>query len=106
MKKNAILFSKIDREDGWISGGMSFKVEDTSSYESAYNELKVKLESPELVAHIIDDRSLEDDLFTDYDNTDFKFKTTRFEYGLVYVFENTDGDEAEYKFSCDFIIAN
>ena len=49
MEKNAILFSKIDREDSWICGGIAFKVENTNTYENAYNEIKDKLEFPDTV---------------------------------------------------------
>lgn len=44
-KKNAILFSKVDREDYWVCGGIVFKVENTGTYEDAYNEIKDKLET-------------------------------------------------------------
>jgi|SanBayMetagenome_1026888.scaffolds.fasta_scaffold04994_5 hypothetical protein len=101
MNVNAILFSKIDVEDSWVCGGMVFKVSNTNTYEEAYNEIKSKLEQPELVNHIIEDRCLLNDLFN-CDNT-FKFVRTYWHFGLFFVFENKDGEECEYRMSADFV---
>jgi hypothetical protein len=101
MEKNAILFSKVDREDAWVCGGIVFKVSNTNTYEEAYNEIKNKLEQQDLVNHIVEDRCLMDDLF-DGDNT-FKFVRTYWQFGLFFVFENNDGEEREYRMSADFV---
>lgn len=101
MEKNAILFSKVDREDAWVCGGIVFKVSNTNTYEEAYNEIKNKLEQPDLISHIVEDRCLLDDLF-DGDNT-FKFVRTYWQFGLFFVFENNNGDEREYRMSADFV---
>jgi len=103
MKKNAILFSKVDTEDAWVCGGIVFKVSNTATYEGAYNEIKDRLEEPEMIEHIIEDRHLLDDLF-DGDET-YKFVRTLWRFGLCFVFENVDGDEKEYKMSADFVWA-
>lgn len=101
MKKNAILFAKVDREDYWVTGGLVFKVENTSFYEDAYNEVKERLETPEMIEHIIGDRCLVDDLF-EGDET-FKFVKTYWRYSLYFVFENEEGEQKEYRMSADFV---
>lgn len=101
MKKNAILFSKVDREDAWVCGGIVFKVSNTNTYEEAYNEIKNKLEQPDLIGHIVEDRCLLDDLF-DGDET-FRFVRTYWQFGLFFVFENNEGEEMEYRMSADFV---
>ncbi len=101
MEKNAILFSKVDREDAWVCGGIVFKVSNTNTYEEAYNEIKNKLEQPDLVNHIVEDRCLLDDLF-DGDNS-FRFVRTYWQFGLFFVFENNDGEEKEYRMSADLV---
>lgn len=100
MKRNAIIFNTVDREDYWVKG-LVFKVKNTNTYEDAYNEVKKKLESPNLVKYIIDDWHLIDDLF-DNDET-FKFKRTYWQYGLYFEFENSIGDIVEHKFAADFV---
>jgi hypothetical protein len=99
--KNAILFSRVDKEDYWVSGGLVFKVQNTGTYEDAYNEIKNKLEAPELIAYIIEDRCLLDDLF-DNDET-FKFVKTYWKFGLYFVFENSEGEEVEERYSAYFV---
>ena len=101
MEKNAILFSKVDREDAWVCGGIVFKVSNTNTYEEAYNEIKNKLEQHDLVNHIVEDRCLLDDLF-DGDNS-FRFVRTYWQFGLFFVFENNDGEEKEYRMSADLV---
>lgn len=102
MKKNAILFSNVDREDYWVSGGICFKVENTGTYVDAFNEIKHKLETPEMIQYIIDDYSLLSDLF-EGDET-YKLVTTVWkDFSLVFVFENSEGDTKEHKKSANFI---
>jgi hypothetical protein len=100
-KKNTILFSKVDREDGWVCGGLAFRVKNTETYEDAYNEIKHKLESPEVIEHVIKNRCLLDDLF-DGDES-FKFVETYWAHGLWFIFKNDDEEEAEYRMSANFI---
>ena len=102
MEKNAILFSKVDREDAWVCGGIVFKVSNTNTYEEAYNEIKNKLEQPDLISYIVEDECLLDDLF-DGDET-FKFVRTYWQFGLFFVFENNQGEEREYRMSADFVL--
>ena len=99
--KNAILFSKIDREDAWVGGGLVFKVKNTNTYKDSYNEIKSKLETEEMINHIVEDRCLLDDLF-DGDES-FKFVKTYWSGGLYFVFENNDGEEVEYRMSADYV---
>lgn len=96
--KNSILFSDIDREDGWVSSALCFQLEniDSLSYEDCYEELKPKLESDEIVQFVIEDNCLDCDLFGD-DET-FKFKSTYWDYALVYEFENSDEEVVEFRF--------
>lgn len=98
--KKAILFSDVDREDGWVCGGMAFSVSSVT-YPDAYNELKAKLESKEIVDLVIENRCLLSDLFNG--DTSYRFTKTTFTYRLTYHFVNSVGDEVECKFSCDFI---
>ena len=102
MEKNAILFSKVDREDAWVCGGIVFKVSNTNTYEEAYNEIKNKLEQPDLISYIVEDECLLDDFF-DGDET-FKFVRTYWQFGLFFVFENNQGEEREYRMSADFVL--
>lgn len=100
-KKNAILFSKVDREDFWVSGGLVFKVENTKTYRESYEEIKSKLESEDVINHVIEDRCLLDDLF-DGDES-FKFLKTYWDMGLYFVFENKEGEQVEYRMSADYV---
>ena len=106
MKNNSIIFASIDREDYWVSSGLCFKLSEKSlkeSYEDNYNELKAKLESKEVVAYVIEDNSLEYDLFED--ESKIKFVRTYWAYGLVYEFENEEGETAEFEFKqTDYIL--
>lgn len=102
MKKNAILFSKVDNEDFWVCGGIVFKVENTATYEDAYNEVKHKLESPEIIDYIVEDRCLLDDLF-DGDET-YKFIESRWCRGLYLTFKNDSGEEVDYRMFTDFVV--
>jgi hypothetical protein len=99
--KNAILFSKIDREDAWVCGGIVFKVKNTNTYEDSYNEIKLKLEAEDVINYIVEDGYLVDDLF-DGDES-FKFVKTYWSKGLYFVFENNDGDELKYRMSADYV---
>lgn len=101
MEKNAILFGVVDREDYWVTGGLVFKVKSTDTYKDAFNEIKHKLEAPEMVEYIIEDRCLFDDLF-DGDMT-FTFDRVEFSTRLTYYFKNSEGDEVKYSFSPDFV---
>lgn len=102
MKKNAILFSNVDREDYWVSGGICFKVDNTGAYEEAYKEIKHKLETPEMIKYITEDYCLLSDLF-EGDET-YKLITTAWKNcSLVFVFENSEGDIKEHKKSANFI---
>ena len=102
MKRNAILFSKVDREDGWVTSGLVFKVTNTSTYEDAYNEIKDKLESKEVIDYIIEEACLADYLF-DNDET-FELVETNYYRSLCLTFQNSEGEEVEYKMSADFVL--
>lgn len=108
MKQNAILFSKVDREDNWVTGALVFKVKNTKTYEDSYNELKAKLEDPKLIAHIIDDNCLDADLFLDEEENEdktFKFKCTSWKnHQLCYEFENSEGYVVEHNFQADHVL--
>lgn len=104
MKRNAILFSRVDREDLWVSSGIVFKVNNTSTYEEAYDEIKHQLETPEMIAYVIEDNCLEDDLF-DGDET-FKFSHTYWANALYFVFTNEEGCEVEHRMAPDFVLVN
>lgn len=99
--KNAILFSKIDIEDAWVCGGLVFKVENTKTYQDSYNEIKSKLETEEVINHIVEDRHLLNGLFNG--DKSFKFVKTYWCIGLCFVFENNDGEELEYRMSADYV---
>jgi len=104
VSKNSILFSIIDREDGWVSSALCLECDQSLNYEDAYKSLKEKLESPEVVQYVIDDYCLECDLFDAYfdheeDHPEFKFKKTYWKHGLIYVFETEDEDVVEHKFT-------
>lgn len=101
INKNAILFSQIDSEDSWVCGGLVFKVETTLTYEDSYNEIKSKLETDEVINQVIEDNCLLFDLF-DNDDT-YKFVRTYWCRGLYFVFQNSDGDEVEYRMSADYV---
>jgi hypothetical protein len=98
---NAILFSKVDKEDYWVCGGIVFKVENTNTYADAYNEIKHKIESPEVIEYIIKSRDLLNNLFEDDES--YKFMQTRFQCGLYFVFQNSEGNIIEYRMSADFV---
>lgn len=95
--KTAILFSKKDREDGWVTG-LVFPVTASETYLAAYEELKEILESKEVVDKIIKDNYLDDEGRLE----GFTFSHTEFNYGPTYIFKNEDGEELDFQLSCDF----
>ena len=100
--KNAILISRIDKEDYWVTGGLVFKVNNTTLYESAYNEIKHLLESNEIINYVIEENCLECDLF-DEDAT-YIFKETSLSYGAIcFTFINSDGETVDFKMSVNFV---
>ena len=104
MEKNAILFSRVDREDGWVCDGICFKVNNTKTYEDAYIEIKDKLESPEVTDYVLGLIYLAEDDFDDDTMNLFKFNRTSWSHGLYFYFLNEEnGDELEYKFSADLV---
>jgi len=100
-KQNAILFSKVDREDGWVTQGVVFKVNNTTTYVDAYNEIKEQLESKEVIDYIIEEAYLADCLF-DNDET-YKLIKTEYVHSLCLTFQNEEGEEVEYRMSADFV---
>ena len=100
-KVNAILFSNVDREDYWVSHGIVFKVENTNTYKDAYNEIKEKLESKEVIDYLIETACLLDDLF-DYDES-YKLLKTEYIHSLYLTFQNDNGDQVEHRMSADFV---
>jgi hypothetical protein len=100
-QKNAILFSKVDREDGWVRGGIVFKVNNTNFYEDSYNEIKEQLESEEVINYIIEKNCLLDDLFDG--NKSFKFKDSSFYRSLCLVFENDEGYRCGFYMTADYV---
>lgn len=109
MKKNSILFSVIDREDYWVSSGLCIPLINellNKTYPEIYKVLKPTLETEDIVEFVIKDNSLESKLFIyeDGEAGNFKFKETRWEYGLVYVFED-EYEERTFRFNqTDFIL--
>lgn len=99
--KNAILFSNIDSEDGWVLGGLVFKVENTNTYEESYNEIKSKLETPEVIDYVIKTRYLLANLF-DGDAT-YRFVNTYWDRGLHFIFRNSAGTEQYYGMTADYV---
>ena len=100
--KNAILFSKVDREDFWICGGLVFKVSNTKTYIDAYNEIKHLLETKEIVEQVIEDNCLLCDLFKDDES--FVFRGTEWSNcRLCFNFMNSQGEDAVFKMSADFV---
>lgn len=93
MKMNSILFSITDVEDGWVNSGLCFKIDnlEKKNYEDCYNELKDKLESPEVVNYVINN--------VGFDVENYEFKSTYWNFGLVYQFENDEGDILLHKFT-------
>lgn len=98
---NAVIYWKKDLEDGWIMGGMVFKAENTENFESAYLELKPKLESPEIIGFVIEEHCCLDDVF-EGDET-YQFYETFRKYGLVYVFRNSEGELAKLTLAEEFV---
>lgn len=99
-KNNGILFSRVDKEDYWVSSSMAFyigedKVKDLS-YKEMYELLKETLESDKIVDVVMEHNYLECDLF-DEDDT-YNFVRTYFDYGLHYEFENSEGAIVTFKF--------
>ena len=101
--KNAILFSNVDREDYWVSNGLVFKVENTDTYIDAYNEIKEKLESKEVIDYLIEEACLIEDLF-DGDET-YKLVKTEYIHRLYLTFENESGEQVEHRMSADFVFS-
>jgi hypothetical protein len=99
---NTTLFSfLIDKEDYWVTNGLVFKVNNTSTYKDAYLEVKEKLESPETISYLIEKACLDSDLF-EYDKT-YSFIGTEWKYSLNFIFENSEGDRVEHSMKADFV---
>lgn len=96
MGKNAILFSRIDKEDLWVNNGLVFKVQNIDSYKDAYDEIKETLESPEVIDYVIREM---------YENEEtFKFIGTILIHSKLFItFENQHGSQVEFILSADFI---
>jgi|TARA_R110000851_G_scaffold145114_5_gene284460 hypothetical protein len=107
MKNNAILFCKVDREDFWVSGGLTFPVSHTDTYSGSIEELKPLLESKEMVEHVIAERELEYKCNEEFKGEltwkEFSFKGVRFDSGLEFVFEEEYGNEVVARYSCDYV---
>lgn len=99
--KNAILFSVVDREDYWVTNGLVFKVENTKTYEDAYNEIKSKLETEEVIKNIIENGCLIFDLF--HNDETFKFVRTEYNFGLSVIFANSEGEHVYHEMKADFV---
>lgn len=99
--KNAILFSNVDSEDDWILGGLVFKVENTNTYAESYNEIKSKLETPDVIDYVIKTRYLLDGLF-DGDTT-YRFVNTYWDRGLHFIFRNSDGTEQNHRMTANYV---
>ena len=97
VEQNAILFCQVDKEDGWVGGGIVFRVSKCGAHVDAYNELKEQLEYPDFIAYVVEEYCLLNDLF-DNDET-YKFKQTCWEGKLVFEFENSEGNIVELKLS-------
>lgn len=101
--KNTILFSKIDREDAYVSFGLAFKVkpENTKTYEDAYNEVKDKIETTEIISAVFDKISH----LIDDEDTIYKFTKTYWNRGLIFEYVNEDDeyDIIGFNMSADFI---
>lgn len=101
--KNAILFSRVDREDYWVTGGLVFKVKNTETYEGAYNEIKHLLETRDLVEQVIKDNCLYEDLFKCDDTFIFRGTSWLKNYRLCFTFMNDEGEDVEFKMTADFV---
>jgi hypothetical protein len=97
MINNAILFSKVARKDGWVSNGLVFKVNNTNTYEDSYNEIKDKIETPEIIEYIKHRIEL-------HTPENLTFKKTYWYFGSLYFkFETEDEVEYEYKLTADYV---
>lgn len=100
--ENAYAIFNIDREDYWLQACVILPCKNTETFDDAFNELKEKLSSPEVVEYIVNRNYLIDDLFECDDS--FKFKEVKREhYRLVYIFENSEGYEVEKTFQEEFV---
>ena len=100
MKQNAILICKVDEEDGWVSGGLAFRVQNIDDH---FEELKDKLSSQNIIDYLVEEHCLLEDLF-DGDET-FRFHKVGYnDYGyLTYEFKNDEGDIEEIEFQTERI---
>lgn len=101
MKNNAILFCHVDKEDYWVTSGIVFKVQNTETYEDAYNEIKNQLEHPDIINHIIEQKNLFYTLFAE--DKSYKFVYTYWRYGVLFVFENDNEEQVEYRMCYHFV---
>lgn len=104
MKKNAVMYFNVwsDHRFRGLSAKIVLKCTNTQTFDAAFNELKDKLSSDEMVNYVIDECSLIDDLF-DGDKT-YKFtEIKRDVYGIAYVFVNSEGNQVEKTFIEEFV---
>jgi hypothetical protein len=99
--KTGLLLRQTDREDGWVSGIVFVLEKIRIHYEDSFNEIKEHLTTKEVVDYLTDELCLIDDLF-DGDET-YKITSVRWEYGVIFVFQNDENEERELKLFVDDI---
>lgn len=105
MEKNAVMYFNVwnDHRFRGLLAKIVLPCVNTVNFEAAFNELKDKLSSDNIVNYVIDECCLIYDLFNG-DKT-YKFKEVkRYGYvGIAYVFINSEGDELQKEFIEEFV---
>lgn len=94
------MLSKVDQEDLWVKGFV-FLASGKPHYEDDFNAIKDHLLTPEFEQKLIDDFSLEDDLFGG--DTSFKLIDVYWNYKAVFVFQNEDEETEEFCLAPDHV---
>ena len=81
-KQNALLLSRIDREDYWVSCGLVFPVQKTEYYTETFEEAYQQIKQPEVIKKIRDHYEDEDNEFGEFVDVVWN------DYGAEFQFEN------------------
>lgn len=99
--ENAVLYSRVDREDFWVNG-IAFNVKNTSSYEETFKELKDRLQARNVLEYLESRFCLQEDIFENDDS--FRFLRLHHDKtGLYYFFRNSSGEERSLRLQEDYV---
>lgn len=101
--QKSLLISEVDREDYWVSGGISLPIpEFFTTYKQAVDFHKETLSQEKVIKKIVEDWCLVDDIFDGDEN--WKLISIEYDnYCCEFTFETSNEERHTVQRSCDFI---